>query len=227
MIPCQLALELGHRPALEREDFLVAPSNAGAVAWIDRWPDWPTVGLSIVGPAGSGKSHLACVFAARATAQVLEAAALDGESPRKLLGACTSCVIEDADRAPPGEALLHLYNVIMEREGTLVLTGRSAPARWTIPLADLASRLRAMPTTILRPPDEALIAAVMIKQFADRQLRVGEEVIAYLVTRIERSLDAAGRAVAALDRAALRAGRPVTIALAREILPEIAPPPEN
>jgi chromosomal replication initiation ATPase DnaA len=218
----QLALDLGHRPALGREDFLIAACNRDAVAWLDRWPDWPAGGLAIVGPPGCGKSHLAGVWRAASGAPLLAPADLDRAEPATLLGGAAACAIDDADRDIAGtdreRALLHLYNYLREARGQLLLTGRTPPARWPIALADLRSRLAALPAVAVGAPDEALIAAVLVKQFADRQLRVGEDVIAFLTARLERSFDAARQIVAAIDRAALSGRRPVTVPLAREVL---------
>lgn len=222
MTAAQLALDLGHRPALGREDFLVAACNRDAVAWLDRWPDWPAGGLAVAGPPGCGKSHLAAVWRAASGAPLLTPADLDRDEPAALLGGASACAIDDADRDIAGTGrermLLHLYNHLREGRGQLLLTGRTPPARWPIALADLRSRLAALPAVAVGAPDEALIAAVLVKQFADRQLRVGEDVIAFLTARLERSFEAARQIVAAIDRAALSGGRPVTVPLAREVL---------
>jgi chromosomal replication initiation ATPase DnaA len=213
----QLPLDLGHRPALGRADFLVAPSNAQAVAWLDRWPLWPGPGVALYGPPGSGKTHLAHVFAARARAPFIDPAALATERVPALLGDARAAIVDDARRAG-AEPLLHLYNVLSERRGHLLLAAREPPAHWPIALPDLRSRLLAAPAVALDPPDEALIAALLVKLFADRQLAVGDDVVAYLTLRLERSFDAALSAVALLDRAALAEQRPVTVPLARRVL---------
>jgi chromosomal replication initiation ATPase DnaA len=213
----QLVLDLPHRAALERGDFLVAPSNQAAVAWIDRWPDWPAPGLALFGPAGSGKSHLAAVWQARSGAAIVTAAALaSGRIEAR------SCVFEEGEGAlserPAAEALFHLYNRIAAARGHILLTGIAPPARWTIALPDLASRLRALPAAEIKPPDDAMLAGLFAKLFRDRQLAVPGEVILYLVQRIERSCAAAARAVEALDRASLAERRPITLPLARATL---------
>ena len=213
----QLPLDLAHRPALGRDDFLVAPANAEAVAWLDRWPDWPAPALVLTGPAGSGKTHLAQVFAARSGAVVLLPENLAAARLPELVGRAPAAIVEEAAHAPEA-ALFHLYNLLAERGGHLLLPAREPPARWGIALADLRSRLLAAPVAALQPPDDILLAAILVKLFADRQLAVGAEVLAYLVPRLERSFDAAARIVAALDRAALAAHRPVTVPLAREVL---------
>jgi chromosomal replication initiation ATPase DnaA len=200
--PTQLALPLGFRPARDRADFVVAPSNADAVAWIDRWPDWPDLGLGfralvLHGPAGAGKSHLGAVWLARAP---------DG------------ALLDDAAAPPDERALLHRLNSLKESGGHLLIAGREAPARWPVGLPDLASRLRAIPAVALGRPDDALLRALYTKLFAERQMVVAGEVVDWLIAHLERSGAAAVQAVATLDRAALEQRRPITIALARTVL---------
>ncbi len=217
----QLPLVLGHRQALGREDFLVADCNAAAVAWIDRWPDWPGGGLAIHGPAGSGKSHLAEVWRARSGAVRITAQALAVAEPPRLLGGARACVIDglhDGAVRLDERRLLHLYNLLREGGGHLLLAATSAPARWPVALPDLKSRLGALPAVEIGSPDDTLLAAVLVKLFADRQLSVGTEVVAYLAPRMERSFAAARRIVEALDREALAAQRRVALPLAREVL---------
>ncbi|HJS33326.1 MAG TPA: DnaA/Hda family protein [Alphaproteobacteria bacterium] len=217
----QLPLALPHRPALGREDFLVADCNQAAVAWLDLWPDWPGPGLAIHGPAGCGKTHLAEVWRARSGAsrfvfRDLADAAL-GE-----VAIANAVVVEDIDGfagdAAGERALLHLYNRCTERGASLLLTLETPPIKLGIVLADLRSRILALPAIAVGAPDEALVEAVLVKQFADRQLRVPPDVITYIVPRLERSFAAASRLVDALDRAALSERRNITIALAREVM---------
>jgi chromosomal replication initiation ATPase DnaA len=214
----QLALDLGHRPALGYEDFLVAPSNADAVAWLDRWPEWPTPALALHGPVGCGKSHLAHVWRALSGALLVAAGALSVDAVPELAGAKGAVVVEDVDGGVDEEALLHLYNLLAERPGYLLLTGRLAPARWSLALPDLASRLKAMPAVAIGAPDDALFAAVLVKLFADRQLAIGVDVVSYLVAHMERSFEAARAAVAALDGAALARRRRLSVRFVREVL---------
>ncbi len=228
MSEAQLALDLSQRPAMGREDFFVAECNAAATAWLDRWPDWPSPALVVHGPAGSGKTHLRHVWQARVTAAgegagVLAAEALAGRAPVDLLDGASCAVVEDIDRSVCGDreretGLFHLYNHVAGRGGQLLLTGRGAPGRWRFGLADLRSRVVAAPAVAIEPPDDHFIAAVLVKLFADRQLRVGQEVLNYLLPRMERSLAAAWDMVAALDQAALAQRRNITVPLAREVL---------
>ncbi len=224
----QLPLELPLRPAFGREDFLVAPSNEVAVAWIDRWPDWPGPALALYGPPGCGKSHLCQVWRAASGAVEIDAVRLAQAEPPELLGAARACVIDDAEgllgaggeggARAGAERLLHLFNTVVERGGQLLLASRAAPARWPCGLADLGSRLAAATAVRLEAPDDALMEALLIKLCADRQLAVGEEVLRYLLARMERSFAAARALVAALDRASLAEGRAVTVPLARRVL---------
>ncbi len=217
----QLALDLPHRPALAADDFLVAPSNEDAVAWVDRWPNWQAPGLAIHGPPGCGKSHLLSVWRTRSNATMLSAADLEpGVDPTRLLGTAGAAAVEcgAAGEGADETTLLHLYNIVAEHGGGLLLASREPPARWQTSLADLASRLGALPAVGLQPPDDRLLAAVLIKQFGDRQLDVGEDVIAYLMARIERSFAAARDLVQALDQAALAGQRRITVPLARDVL---------
>lgn len=224
--PRQLALDLPHRPALDRADFLVTPANELAVAWIDRWPEWPHTALVLHGPAGSGKTHLTRVWQHAAEAIILDGSALGRREPPALLGPARTAVVEDAgqllgDAADPevvARDLLHLHNLIGERGGHLLITDVTPPRAWPIGLPDLASRLGAAPTVALGPPDDTLLAAVMVKLFNDRQLVVPPEVVQYLVPRIERSFAAVRHVVADLDRVALAKGSAITVPLAREVL---------
>ncbi|HEY4135065.1 MAG TPA: DnaA/Hda family protein [Alphaproteobacteria bacterium] len=223
----QLAFDFGHRASLSGEDFIVAPCNADAVAWIDAWPNWPAPALVIHGPPGGGKTHLAGVWRARAQAIEISAAAVNPADIDGALGAAQAAVVEDADRLVVNEAaargLFHLYNLLAERRGHLLLTARAPVLQWPLALADLRSRLQAAPAAAIDLPDEGLTAALLVKLFADRQLKVGDDVLAYLLARMERSFDAARRLVAALDAAALDARRNVSVPLAGEVLARLGP----
>jgi len=217
----QLAIDLPHRPAYGRADFLASGCNAAALRWIEEWPLWPKPVLVLHGAAGSGKSHLAHLWCAR-TGGVLVAG--DALAEPDALVRHRAVALDDAERAPE-RALLHLHNFCVETGASLLVVARVVPANWPIALADLASRLRAAPCVAIAPPDDALLSAVLVKHFADRQVRVAPGVIGFLVRRMERSFAAAGALAAGLDRLALGAGRPITIALARRMLAESGGPP--
>ncbi|MEQ8354143.1 MAG: DnaA/Hda family protein [Kiloniellaceae bacterium] len=225
--PAQLPLELDHRPALGREDFLVTPGNAEAVDRVDRWPDWPAGALALYGPSGSGKSHLCQVWRQTSGAVEIDAEMLRRDEPPAYLGDAQACVVEDVSAclAPEPEIarrLLHLYNMMLERRGYLLLADRRAPARWACPLADLRSRLSAMQAVAVGGPDDVLIDAVLVKLLFDRQLDCRPEVVRYLAPRLERSFTAVRDVVEAIDRAALAAKRrQITVPMARAVMQEI------
>jgi chromosomal replication initiation ATPase DnaA len=216
--PRQLALALPHAESLSRDDFLEGPANASALSLIDSWPDWPNRTMLLAGPEGSGKSHLAAIWAGEAgarstTAHALTAAAVPGAL------ATGALVIEDLNPSGFDErAMFHLINLAREDQAFVLITARVPPAAFQMELRDLRSRLRAVPVVTLLPPDDQLFRALIVKFCADRQLSVDETVVSYLATRIERSFAAARRAVELLDSEALRLGRPVTRALAAELL---------
>jgi chromosomal replication initiation ATPase DnaA len=215
--PRQLVLALDHATSFAREDFLAGPANQAALALIDRWPDWPANVMALVGPEGSGKTHLASIWADTAGARVLSGKRLgDSDLPAAL--ATGALVIEDLDPADLDErALFHLLNLAREERAYVLITARAQPAGFPVAIRDLASRLRAVPVVTLAPPDDALLRALIVKLAADRQLSVDEPLVSYLATRIERSFTAARAAVARLDEEAMRRHRPVTRALAAEL----------
>ena len=215
--PVQLALALPYAESFARDDFLSGASNKAALGLIERWPDWPDRALVLVGPEGAGKSHLAAIWADIAGARRVSARALGGiDLPGTL--ATGALVVEDAPAQLDERALFHLLNLMRQQQAFVLITTRSAPARWSVALPDLVSRLRALPAIDLSPPDDALLRAVLVKLFTDRQLAVDESLIGYLAARIERSFAGARGAVEKLDREALRLKRPVTRALAAELL---------
>lgn len=221
----QLAFDLPVRPARGRAAFFVAPANALAVAQIEDWQGWPEGKLALIGPEGAGKTHLAHVWAELTGAPVLYAADLpDADLPA--LAGSGAVAVENAHRiggdAPAEAALFHLHNLIRAQGGALLLTARTPPRDWRLALPDLASRMQATATAHLDPPDDALLAAVLVKLFADRQLTVKPELVTWLVERIERSFAAAAEAVAAIDREALATGHRPGIRLARAVLDKTA-----
>jgi chromosomal replication initiation ATPase DnaA len=216
--PKQLPLSMPHEPALGRADFLIGEANIDATALIDAWPDWPASVVLLIGPAGSGKSHLARAFAERSGAPVVLASSLADEDPVRMVGR-GALVIEDADEPGLDEtALFHILNAARSRGASLLITADAIPSDWGLSLPDLVSRLRAAQPAFLGPPDDDLLRQVLVKLFVDRQIEVGASLLDLLLTRMERSFAAAGRIVDALDRESLARGRRVTRAMVHELL---------
>jgi chromosomal replication initiation ATPase DnaA len=215
--PRQLALALPHTESLTRDDFLEGTANEAGLALIESWPDWPNRVMLLVGPEGSGKSHLAAIWAERAGARSTVAHALSPESvPADL--ATGALVVEDLK--PQGfdeRAMFHLLNLARQDEAFVLVTARIPASAFEIELRDLRSRLRAVPIVSLLPPDDLLFRGLIVKYCTDRQMAVDESLVSYLASRIERSYAAARQAVERLDTEALRRGRPVTRALAAEL----------
>lgn len=219
-MPQQLGFDLPEVTTYNREDFLSAPSNAVALALVEDWGAWPAQKLVVYGPDGAGKTHLAHIWTALSGASLVAAQALtDARIPELAQG---SVAIEDVhliatDHAAQ-TALFHLHNLVLAEGHSLLMTGCDRPKDWGLTLPDLDSRIAGTPTARLDAPDDALLAAVLAKLFADRQLRPKVDVIPYLALRIERSFAAARATVAALDAEALSQKRPVTRQLAAEVL---------
>ncbi len=224
-MPSQLTLDLAlPPPTYAREDFVVAAGNREALAWLERWPDWPAPALALHGPAGCGKTHLGRIWAARANARLLAGSDLDGKSVADLTALVETSpeVLVDQANAAPERALFHLYNLLRERRGHMLILSVEPPARWQIALPDLASRLRAAPAVAVEAPDDELLGSIILKQLSDRQLHAGPGVVQYLVSRMERSGDAVRRVVAALDRKALAERREIDRRLAADVLTELS-----
>jgi chromosomal replication initiation ATPase DnaA len=213
----QLAFDLASRAALRREDFFVTDANRLALETLDAWAGWPGRKCLLLGPEGSGKSHLAAVWAAGVGGQVLPIAALATADLGAFAGARVA--VEDADQGSPAEAagLFHLHNLVTG-QGALLVTAQTPPGDWASGLPDLVSRMQAATVARLDPPDDALLSAVLVKLFADRQVAVAPALIPYLVARMPRSVAAARGLVAELDARALAEGRPITRALAAGVL---------
>ena len=213
----QLPLALDHAPASAREDIVWGEANKAALAMIDRWPDWSAPVLVIAGPPGSGKSHLARAWAEIAGATQLAPADLSGEGARNSAG--RALFIDDADAPALDEnGLFHLINAAREAGSSILLTSRRFPAAWPVRLPDLASRLKAAALVEIEEPDDALLAAVIHKLFADRQVEVEPHVVQFLVRRIERSVATAAAVVERLDRAALEDKVRISRSLAARIV---------
>jgi len=218
----QLALDLPHRPHFSRADFLVAEANQSAVASLDGFAGDSGSTMAVSGPPGSGKTHLAHVWASRVGARWITPETLGAALPELASSPPAALVFDAADRVagdPAAEtALFHLLNLIRQQGGSLLLLGRQPPSRWPVALPDLRSRLAALNTVSVGAPDEALLGAVLVKLFSDRQVSLGGEVIAYLLPRMDRSLESARALVAAIDAEALAGKRAITVPLAAKVL---------
>ena len=218
--PRQLPLDLGHSPGYSRDDLVVSEANRQAVALIDRWPDWPATVVVLAGPAGSGKSHLASIWRETTGAAKLDPSRIEADASG--MDAGTPALVDDADRGGLDEqGLFHLINAARAAGTHVLLTARRFPAAWGVRLPDLASRLRAAATVEIHEPDDLLLAGVITKLFADRQIEVEANVVQFLVRRIERSLATAIRVVDRLDRAALEHKTRITRSLAAEAISAI------
>lgn len=220
--PQQIPLDLGGRSAYAREDFLIGPSNTDSVRWIDKWPDWHAPVLIITGPAASGKTHLAAVWRDRSKAETIRPETLLNRTAEELSSMGRPLVIDGLDpwlgERKVEETLFHLYNIFKEDGRSLMLTMRMTPTQAEFALPDLASRLRAAPVSAIKPPDDMLLASVLIKLFSDRQLPVGNEVISYILPRMERSFSAARDIVKAADQTALAARQRISVPLMRKVM---------
>jgi chromosomal replication initiation ATPase DnaA len=226
MMPEQLTFELPVREALEREAFFVSPSNAIALATVDRQEFWPNNKLVLVGPRGSGKTHMAHVWAMDRHAVIIGVDEL-GHADIPMLASLKHVVVENADRIvglpnarATEDALFHLHNLTLAEGGYLLVTASTAPKFWHLTLPDLASRMQGTSVAKIDAPDDALLSAMLLKQFEDRQIAVPTTLIPYLVTRMERSTANLRQIVEALDGAALRLGKPITRSLAAQVLDE-------
>ena len=214
----QLAFDWPARVALGEEDFFVTDANRAAFEMVSAPERWPAGKLALIGPTGAGKTHLARLFAERSGAEMRLAPELTGAEP---MPNGPALIIEEAEGLPIAaeEWLFHAHNALMARPGgRLLLTATEPPSRWSLTLPDLASRMQATTLAYIDDPDDRLLAAVLMKQFEDRQLAPGPEVLSYLTRRMDRSFAAARRIVAALDAASLAQGRTITVPLAREVL---------
>jgi chromosomal replication initiation ATPase DnaA len=215
--PRQLLLALDHSVSFAREDFLRGPSNAEALNLVERWPDWPDRIVALIGPQGSGKSHLAAIWAEATGARVLSAKLLP-HSDLPAAFATGALVLEDLEFEGLDErALFHLLNFAREQAANVLITSRSPLTTFPVIIRDLASRMRAVPSVALAAPDDALLRALIVKLAVDRQMAVDESLVSYVANRIERSFAAAHHAVQRLDEEAMRQHRPVTRALAVEL----------
>lgn len=217
----QLVLDIAPEPRYEEEEFLVSASNEAAHAAIGLWPDWPGGTLVLVGPPGTGKSHLGAIWARRAGAMVLPSAAFPGTDLRAVPGG-SHILLEDAHLlAGEEQRLFHLMNLLTETRGSLLVTACAFPGLWGFQLPDLVSRLRRAMVAEIFSPDDDLLRAVLVKLLIDRQLTIEMNVIDYVLTRLEPTLDAVRHLVDRLDREALSRGRRITRAVAADVLGEL------
>jgi chromosomal replication initiation ATPase DnaA len=220
----QLAFDLSRAPQFGRDNFLVSSCNEAAFRLIDAWPNWPASALLVIGPPGSGKSHLAAIFSVRTQAAIIAVTQVSACADLTALAAQPALVVEDADQIEASDeaSLFHLFNLTRESKTAMLLTARHGPESWGLRTADLLSRLRLCPSVELSAPDDALLEAVIVKLFFDRQVTVDAEIISFIMLHIDRSLDAVRRFVDLLDREALARGVPVTKSLVRELSQAIA-----
>ena len=216
----QLGFDLPARAALGRDDFFVSDANAMALALVDSWPNWAGNKLAIIGPEGSGKTHLAHVWAAQSGARIVDAASLTKDAVPDL--AQTPIAVENvpaiAKDAAAQDALFHLHNLTLAEGHSLLVTGISEPKHWGLTLPDLKSRLEGTTTAVLKEPDDALLSILLAKLFVDRQLTPNTETIAYMVKHMDRSFAEARRLVRNIDQASLAKKRKVSRALAAEVM---------
>lgn len=217
----QLTFDLPHREAMGREDFLVTASNAAAVALIDQWPAWPSQAAILVGPEGSGKTHLVEAWRQRSDAQRVDAMQLSTDAAPALL-AGHALAVEDVSGGVSERALFHLMNLARQQDASLLLTSEASPESWGVKLPDLNSRLKALPIVRIMAPDDELLRAVLVKQFNDRQLSVDESMVSFVVARMPRSLAAARQLVAEADRRALAGKTNITRPLLAGVLQDIS-----
>ena len=217
----QIPFDFDPRPALGGDDFLVAPSNAAAVQWVERWPDWPGPVLVIAASEGAGKTHLAHVFQAQTGARLITAKDLQALRADGALAGAHALVLEDVETFLDfglAEELLHLYNLAREEDVKILMTALRPPARWAVDLKDLSSRLKTAPVAEISPPDDSLLTALIVKQFADRQLSVDQDVLTYMLARMDRSFRGARDLIRAVDERALSQKRAITIPLVRQAI---------
>jgi len=218
----QYTLPLPHVEAMDAEDFMVTESNRLAVDWLQQWPNWAGRFSALKGPVGSGKTHLLKVWQARSNARLITSADLENKRATEIASETKIIAFDDAEGIAGNpiaeENLFHLYNFINEHEGFLLLASRAAPISWDVALPDLRSRLTTFHTISIALPDDHLLAALLIKQFKDRQIAVNEGVINYILINIERSAEAVHTLVSQLDGKSLELKRPISLRMVQDAL---------
>ena len=226
----QLAFTLPHRPALDKEDFLISPCNEEAVKAIDLWPSWDFFALCIYGPEGCGKTHLANVFSNRVSLLTnypyklpkIQAKNLKLEDVHELFKQNTCLIVEDLSTDINQEAMFHLYNLYRNEGGNILFTSHEAPARLHFTLKDLQSRLNIVPSIEIKAPDDNLLSGLLIKLFMDRQINVSPEIISFILNNMQRSFSYARKIVEETDMLSLRLKRAVSIPLIKEAMKNLA-----
>ena len=214
----QLVMPFATTPSYHAADFIRGEANALALDWMERWPDWPYSIVLLHGPSGSGKTHLAHLFANRSSASFLDPARI-GQSPAdQLLVGNHSWVLDGLDEVTDEAALAQLINHVRARGDYLLITAREPADTRAFALPDLSSRLRALPSVGIATPDDALLTGVLAKSFADLQLRIAPEVLAYAINQLERSYEAVAQFVAVMDQLSMTRGRGITVPLVKEAL---------
>ena len=222
----QLPLEIPHRPALGKEDFLIAPCNKEAVNLIDSWPNWSFFAACIYGAEGCGKTHLANVFSNRVSLLTnypyklpcVKASNLKLETVHELFAQNKCLIVENLNTEINEEAMFHLYNLYRNEGGNILFTSNTAPARMPFKLKDLQSRLNILPSIEIKTPDDELLSALLIKLFMDRQIIVSPDIINYLLNNMQRSFAYARKIVSEIDNISLAKKRAITIPLVKEAI---------
>ncbi len=210
----QIALDFTHDPDYARDNFFVSSSNQEAFDYISAWPQWQTHFLFLYGEHKCGKTHLANIWQNMSQAQFLNSKELVVEG----VDGSKAYIIENISELKDENALFHIYNVIQQSGGFLLVTDKNSPAQNTIKLADLRSRLSAMTSIAIGAPDDELLRMFLLKNFSDRQLSISIEAIDYIIARVERSFSAVQMLVEKIDNKSLEEKRNITIPLIRDIL---------
>ncbi len=214
----QLIMPFAAAPSYHAADFIRGAANAEALAWMERWPDWPYSIILLHGPSGSGKTHLAHVFAEKSGAAMIDPARIGSRPAEQILTGNHSWVIDGLDEVTEEAALAQLINHVRARGDYVLMTARESAHQHVFKLPDLSSRMKALPAVALGAPDEALLSGVLAKAFADLQLRIAPEVLSYAINQLERSYEAVHQFARAMDHLSLTRGRAITIPLVKEAL---------
>lgn len=214
----QLPFDYGHEPSHAEDDFIAGEGNRLALAHIRAFPHWPGPLTLVEGPAKSGKSHLARIWAARAGARLARPAELENLSRE---GGPAPLVVEDVERSGYDEdALFHLLNQSMRDGRPVLMTTREPIANWPFETDDLKSRARLAARFTVALSDDIQLSQMFVKLFGDRQVTVDPRIIGYLVARMERSPEEAVALADAVDRLALSRGTAITRSVAAAALAE-------